>query len=167
VIARPFAGPHIAVDAGGNQVTGEGRAQQQMIDAQPGVAGKGVPKIFPERIDPLIRVEHPQRIGAALRDKALIDVAHLRPEQGVIEPALRRVDVEIGRDQIEVAGQNGRHTAVQEAFGVARQPFEPAQLLFEFRSRRRIAVRQIEAGGNQAANRRFDIAAVRIIGIAG
>jgi hypothetical protein len=34
VIARPFAGPHIAIDAGGNQAAGKGWAQQQVIDAQ-------------------------------------------------------------------------------------------------------------------------------------
>jgi hypothetical protein len=59
VIARPFAGPHIAIDADGNQAAGKGWAQQQVIDAQPGIAGKGVPKIFPERVDPLIGVERP------------------------------------------------------------------------------------------------------------
>ncbi|MGC1888475.1 MAG: hypothetical protein WA709_20670 [Stellaceae bacterium] len=37
-----FPRPHLAVDAGGNQTGGKGRAQQQVIDAQPGVAGKGV-----------------------------------------------------------------------------------------------------------------------------
>jgi hypothetical protein len=41
-------GPYIALDAGGDQAAGKGWAQQQVIDAQPGVAGKGVPKIFPE-----------------------------------------------------------------------------------------------------------------------
>jgi hypothetical protein len=40
MIARPFAGPHIAVDAGGNQAADKGQVQQQMIDAQAGVAGK-------------------------------------------------------------------------------------------------------------------------------
>jgi hypothetical protein len=46
------------------------------------------------------------------------------------------------------------------------QPFEPAQLVIEFRARRRIAVRQIETSDDQAIDFRFDIAAVRIIGIA-
>jgi hypothetical protein len=40
-------------------------------------------------------VEGPQRVGPALRDQAAIGVAHLRPEQGVIDPALRREDVKI------------------------------------------------------------------------
>jgi hypothetical protein len=66
------------VDAGGDQAAGKGRAQQQVIDAQPGVAGKGVPEIFPERIGPLARMEGPQRVGPALLDQAAIGLAHLR-----------------------------------------------------------------------------------------
>jgi len=47
-------------------------------------------KYFPECVDPLVRVERPQRIGPPLLDKASIAVAHLRPEQGIIDPAFRR-----------------------------------------------------------------------------
>jgi hypothetical protein len=56
VIARPFAGPHITLDAGGDQAAGKGRAKQQVIDAQSGVAGERVPEIFPEGVDSLVRV---------------------------------------------------------------------------------------------------------------
>jgi hypothetical protein len=69
-------------------------------------------------------------------------------------------------EDVEVAGQNRRRAALQKSLGVARQPFEPAQLVIEFRARRRIAVRQIEATDDQAADRRFDVPAVRIVGIA-
>ena len=68
-----------------------------MIDAQSGVAGERVPEIFPERVDPLIGVQDPQRVGPALLDQAAIGVAHLRPEQRVIDPALGRIDIQIGR----------------------------------------------------------------------
>ena len=85
------------VDPGREQTAGNRRAQQQVIDAQPGVAGKRVPEILPERVDPLIRVERPQRVGPALRDQAAVGVTHLRPEQRVIDPALGRIDIQIGR----------------------------------------------------------------------
>jgi hypothetical protein len=39
-------------------------------------------------------VERPQRVGPALLNEAAIGLAHLRPEQGVVDPALRRVDIE-------------------------------------------------------------------------
>ncbi len=48
-----------------------------------------------------------------------------------------------------------------------RQPVEPAQLVIESRSRRGIAVWQIEASDDHAVDRRFDVAAVRVVGIAG
>jgi hypothetical protein len=46
------------------------------------------------------------------------------------------------------------------------QPFEPAQLVIEFRTGRRITVWQIETSYDQAIDLRFDIAAVRIIRVA-
>ena len=43
-----LAAPHRTVDPCGDQAARNRRAQQQVIDAQPGVAGKRVPEIFPE-----------------------------------------------------------------------------------------------------------------------
>ena len=48
-----------------------------------------------------------------------------------------------------------RGAAVQKTLGVARQPFEQAQLVIEFRAQRRIAVRQIQASEDQAADGRL------------
>ena len=89
MIARVFAAAHLTVHAGGSETLGQGRAEQQMIDAETGVARKGVPEILPEGVDPLIGMQRPQRVGPALRDQVAIGVAHLRPEQSVIDPALR------------------------------------------------------------------------------
>ena len=47
------------------------------------------------------------------------------------------------------------------------QPLEPAQLVIELGTGRRVAVRQIEAADNDPVDRRFDVAAVRIVRIAG
>jgi hypothetical protein len=41
-------------------------------------------------------MQRPQRVGPALLDQATIGLPHLRPEQGVIDPALWRIDVESG-----------------------------------------------------------------------
>jgi hypothetical protein len=61
------------------------------------------------------------------------------------------------------ARDRSRRAAVQKTLGVARQPFEQVQLVIEFRARRRIAVRQIQASDDQAADGRLDVAAMRII----
>jgi hypothetical protein len=42
-------------------------------------------------------VQSPQGVGPALVHKAAIGVPYLGPEERVINPALRRIDVEIGR----------------------------------------------------------------------
>jgi hypothetical protein len=138
-----------------------------MIDAQAGIAGKSVPEIFPEGIDPLARMQRAQRVRPALRHKLAIGFAHLRPKQRVIDPALRRIHIERGRHHVEVARQDDRRAALQHRFGVARQPLEPVQLVIEFRAGSRIAVGQIEASDKEATDRRFNIAAVGIVPIAG
>jgi hypothetical protein len=102
MIARMLAAAHVAVHAGGNKALRQRRTEQKMIDAQTCVAGEGVTKILPERIDAPARVQLPQRVGPALRDKQAVGFPHLGPEQRVIDPSFRRVDVEIGRLDIVI-----------------------------------------------------------------
>jgi hypothetical protein len=64
---RQFVEAASRSDPGGNKAARDGWAQQQMIDAQSGIAAKSVPEILPERIDPLIRVECPERVGRPRR----------------------------------------------------------------------------------------------------
>ena len=91
-----------------------------------GVATEGVREIFPERVDPFAGVQSPQRVGSALRDKAAIGPSHFGPEERVIDPSLRRVDVEIARHEVIVAGEHGRFAGREQAPGMFRQPVEPA-----------------------------------------
>ena len=52
VVAGLLPAAHVPVDAGGLQAAARRpRAQQQMVDAQAGVAGEGVPQIVPEGVD--------------------------------------------------------------------------------------------------------------------
>jgi hypothetical protein len=46
------------------------------------------------------------------------------------------------------------------------QPLEPARLVVELRTGRRVAVRQIQASDQNAVDRRLDVAAVSVVGIA-
>ena len=65
--------------------------------------------------------------------------------------------------ELPVPHEIGAGAPLPKRLGVARQPFEQAQLIVEFRARRRIAVRQIQASDEQAADGRLDVAAMRII----
>ena len=56
----------MAVDLGIEQPVGKRGAEQQMIDAQAGIAAIGVPEIVPEGVDDLARVQRAQRVGPAL-----------------------------------------------------------------------------------------------------
>ena len=86
-----------------------------MIDAETGVAREGVTEILPERLNSLTRMQSPQRVGPALLHKAAICVPYLGPEQRVIDPSLRRIDVEIGRHDVVIAGEHHRLAGREQA----------------------------------------------------
>src|ERR1700687_215590 len=50
VVAGAFLGSHLAVDAGLDQARRNGRAEQQMIEPQSGVARPAVSLVIPERV---------------------------------------------------------------------------------------------------------------------
>ena len=54
-----------------------------------------------------------------------------------------------------------------QRLGVLDQPLEPRELVVEFGSWLRVAIRQIETGDDDAVDRRFEIAALRIRDVAG
>jgi hypothetical protein len=84
-------------------------------------------------------------IRPTLRKKVSIGSADFRAEKRVIQPTLRFVDVEICGHHVEVASQDHLITSGEKVRGVLPQPFEPTKLVIELRSRRRIAVRQVQA----------------------
>src|ERR1700686_1240247 len=69
MVAGAFLGSHLAVDAGLDQARRNGRAEQQMIEPQSGVARPAVSLVIPERVHRLGRMEIADRIKPALRDK--------------------------------------------------------------------------------------------------
>jgi beta-glucosidase len=77
VVARLLTRPHLPVDPAGDQAASKGRAQQEMIDAQTGVAGERIPEIFPEGVDPLARVQCLQRVGARYWKSVRFGPAHV------------------------------------------------------------------------------------------
>ena len=52
MVARVFAPSHLTIDAGDRETLRQRGAEQKMIDAQTGIASKGVPEILPEGVDP-------------------------------------------------------------------------------------------------------------------
>src|SRR5215831_14230350 len=102
MIARVFTAAHIAVHAGRDEPLLQWRTEQQMIDMKAGIAAERIPEIFPESVDPLSRMQSPQRVGPALRDKTAIGPSHLWAKQCIIDPSFRRINVEIGRHDIKV-----------------------------------------------------------------
>ena len=101
---------------------------------------------------------------ASSRAKGLAD---LGAEQRVVDPALGFVDVELGGDDVVVAGEHdGRAARRAASLRAPRSRSNHLQLVIELGSRRRIAVGQIEAADEHAVDRGLDVAAVGIVRIA-
>ena len=64
-----------------------------MVDAQAGAAGPGIPEVTSKMCRCARRAKHAQGVGPALRNEVAEGGAHFRREQGIIEPALRLVDM--------------------------------------------------------------------------
>jgi hypothetical protein len=50
VVVGPFAAAHLAVDSGSDKAPRKGGTQQEMIDAQSGVAGERIPEIYFQKV---------------------------------------------------------------------------------------------------------------------
>ena len=112
-----------------------------MIDAQPGIAGEGVPEILPKGVDALAGIEVTQRIFPSQLYELRIRFAHFRPEQRVVTPALRCIDVQVGRHDVVIARHDEGRIRGDQRLAILVKPLEPSELEIEFRSRRGIAVR--------------------------
>src|SRR4051812_46074427 len=69
MIARTREPAHVAVDAGSSQALGQWWAQQQMVDAQVGIAGERIAPVFPERVDALLGMELADGVDPALFER--------------------------------------------------------------------------------------------------
>ena len=112
-----------------------------MIDAKTRVAFPVVAEVVPEREDLLVRVNRADRVDPSLREQALIGIARLGLQQGILAPMLRVVDVEVSRHDVVVACEDHRLAAVVKRLRMLDEPLEPRELVDELLARLRIAVR--------------------------
>ena len=124
-----------------------------MVDADARIASVRVAEIVPERIDRLVRMQFPDGVGPALREKTLISRARLRQKERIVDPALRLIGIQFRRNDVVVPGKNDWLVAARTAVRIFDQAFEPVQLVIEFRAGRRIAVGKIQAADPQAIDR--------------
>src|SRR5688500_3062117 len=79
---------HPAVDAGLAQARRQFRVEQDVVDAQPGVALPVIAEVIPEGIDALLRMLGTQGVDPALLEQAEPGSAALRLQQRVATPVL-------------------------------------------------------------------------------
>src|SRR5687768_6962964 len=125
MVAGALPSANVAIDAGVAQARCNAWAEQDVIEAQPGIARPAIPLVVPESVDLLARVQRPQRIGPALLQQALERRAAFGLQQRVIVPGPGWIDVEVGRHDVVVAGQDDRLLAALERSRMLDDSIEP------------------------------------------
>src|SRR5260221_13630589 len=105
-------------------------------------------------------------VGPALCDKRMEGCADLGPEEGVIHPFLRFVDVFFGRHDVVIPGQDHGFAGCEEIGCVSRESLEPIHFVVEFWTGGGVAIWQVKAADCDTIDCRLDITAVTIFGVA-
>src|SRR3954469_8977693 len=116
----------------------------------------------PECVDPFVRMESSDCISPSLGQETLVSFAPLGPEECIINPPLRLVDIHFRRHHVEVTGENDRRASCEEFSGIRCKTLEPAELVIELRAGRRIPIREIKTADENAVHCCFDVAALGI-----
>ena len=156
-----------AIDAGGNQPLRGFAAQQEMVDAQPAIARPAVSQVAPIRVHRRVGMQRADGVAPALLENARKTRAAFRLKQRILGIGLCRINIAIGRNDVEVAGQHDRHADGKQLRGMGREAIHPGELVFEFRSGLRVAVRRVERRYKHAVHRSLDVARLRVVRIAG
>lgn len=109
MITRVRPAADVTVHFGSHKPISKITAHQNMIETKASVAPEGVAEIIEECVDPLVRMKSADCICPSLCDEPLECLADIRMKQGVIAPAIRLVDVKIGRNDVEVPRQDNGH----------------------------------------------------------
>ena len=138
-----------------------------MVDAKALIALPAAAAIIPIGPDMAFRMGYTQSISPSVIQYAPISLTTLRLHQRIIFHRLDGIDVIVARNHIIIAGQYSRHLFCPDFRGAFAQPSHPAQFEFEFGTRVRIAIGQIDARNPYffsifAADIGFKIAAVLV-----
>jgi hypothetical protein len=166
MIARVLPASYLSIHAGGDGPPGGCGAEQQMVNVQVRVTGPGVPEVVLEGVDALAGVTSAHSVGPAWGHQIMECRADLRPEQRIVGPALRLVDVELGRHDVVVTRENHLLARGQQLGCMCGQAFELAEFVVELRPGRRIAVGQVEAADQGVVHCRLGVAAACVVGVA-
>src|SRR5579862_2335458 len=108
MIAGFFPAANFTIDACADESRRCRWTQQQMIDTQARIARIVVSEIVPKGVDALLRMQLAQRVSPAHRDQIGERAPNLRKEERILNPVLRLVDVNLGRDNVVVTREHYR-----------------------------------------------------------
>jgi hypothetical protein len=95
VVAGANLPPHLAINPSRHQASDHRRAEEEVVEAETGVALPSIPLVVPKRVDRVRGMKRPDRVGPALAQEAPEGSPTLRLQQRIVLPGPGRIDVEI------------------------------------------------------------------------
>ena len=111
-------------------------------------------------------MERTKRIGPTLVKQPTPLLPCFRPHDRIMLRCSNREHVAVFWNDVPVAGEYRRPLLFQQVRGVSAEPPHPANLIIEFFRSGRISIGEIKGSNNDASNLCFDVATVRVVGIA-
>ena len=166
VIARAFYPADPAIDTRIDEALCGFRVQQQMVDAEAGVAFPPVSPVIPKCVHRRIGMHGADGIDPALIENAPKQRPRFRLHKRIIGVGLGRIDVGVGWRDVKISGKHDRRVEGVKLGSMRQKPFHPGKLVFEFRPGLGVTVGRIDSRDEHAVDGGLDIAALRIFGIA-
>lgn len=117
----------VSIDISRFQPRRKRRAQQRMVEPQPDVARPAVAQIAPERERRILGMQRPDRIGPAHVDHLRERRARRWLQKRIVSERTQRIDIEVSRHDVEVAGEHRRHVVMQQTGRMVDQSIEPVE----------------------------------------
>src|SRR5262249_55971110 len=166
VIARAFYATDLAIDTRIDKALCGFRVQQQMVDAEAGVAFPPVSPVIPKCVHRRVGMHGTDGVDPALTKNLAKQRPRFRLHKRIVGVGLGRIDVGVGRHDIKISGQYDRRVQGVKLGSIRQKPFHPGEYVLEFRPRLRVTVGRVDSRDENAVDSGLDIPALRIFWIA-
>ena len=168
MVGGAFLGAGSAVDGAGLEAGGEVGREKEVVDADAAVVLEGLAEVVPEgELAGFAGVEVAEGVGVAEVDEGAVGGAGLGLKEGVAHPGGGLVAVDVFRDDVEVATDEGGGGGLEPAGHLLEEALHPGEFVEEFIGADGVAVGQIDVDDADALDDRFEKAGVAILLVAG
>jgi hypothetical protein len=152
-----------AVDEAGTNARGQGRRDEEVVDADAAVVVEGGAKVVPVgELAGFAGVEGAEGVGVAEGEPVAVALARFGLEEGVADPGCGFVAVDVFGDDVVVAADEGGDAVGEPAVEADKEAVHPGEFVGELLGADGVAVGEVDVDDAQAGDVGFKEAGVAI-----